>query len=403
MNYTIGWNLSNTFLNGTDKQPLQIQIYHQGKQFRVGVKLYLTKSEYQKVTSGKFIRDIELIGLKRKIDDAEQKAKNILDNLKVINKDSFTTQFFAEIAIVKPKGIKYLKDVFAETIEEYKNLNKSISSYELAIKSFTTFSGEVKLLDTNANWINNYRAWMISKSRSIATANMYLRCLKVVWNIQIKKGLVHIKYYPFKEIKIASARRSKKALLPDDVYKLWEYVPLTNVEQKAKDYWFFCYYGSGMNPADAMRLKYKYLKNDYLTFTRQKTKDSNPNEIKVSLIDQSIEIIERYATTDRLPEEYVFPDLRDLSGESSIEDKIISIRNYLNKRLRRIGKKLNLKELPTLGNARHSFATKLLLDGNKAFATQMLGHTNPNTTEHYFSSLPVESLRRVTESLVPKQ
>lgn len=401
MNYTIGWNLSNTFLKGTDKSPLQIQIYHNGKQFRLGIKVYLTKADYQKITSGKFIRDMELAKIKRKIEESEQKAKTILDSLQVISKENFAALFFSEINISKPNSIRYLKDVFNETIEEYKKLNKSVVSYETALKSLTSFKSDAKLLDTTPSWIKEYRVWMVSKSRSIATANMYLRCLKVIWNIQIRKGLVHPKYYPFKDIKITSARRAKKALLPNDVSLLWAYEPQTKLEEKAKDYWFFCYFGSGMNPADALRLRYKNLKGGYLVFNRQKTKESNPNEIKVALIPQTVQILEKYASEERNPNDFLFPELRNLSPDVTQESAVNDTRNYLNKRLRRIGNKLKMAELPTLGNARHSFATKLLLDGNKAFATQMLGHTNPNTTEHYFASLPVESLRKITESLIP--
>ena len=66
----------------------------------------------------------------------------------------------------------------------------------------------------------------------------------------------------------------------------------------------------------------------------------------------------------------------------------------------RIGKNLNLQESLTLGIGRHTFATSLYYSGNKQFASEMMGHSSPIVTEHYFKSLQLNQLKMVSDTLL---
>lgn len=402
MNYSIGWNLSNTVLKGTEKYPLQIQIYHLGKQFRIGVKIYLSKLEYKEITSQRVVRNGELKKIKKQMEDYHAKAADILDNMVTISKDDFKALFFGETNISKPASTKFLKDLFNDLMSDYKAAGKDVKTYDSAIKSFIAFKGTLILFEqTDEKWIKEYRQWMLGRGRSAETAKLYLRCLKTLWNRQIKDRKVHAKYYPFKDISIGSKLKTKKALMPEDIQKLRTYIPVTEAEQKAIDFWFFCYLCNGMNPSDALRLKVKNLKGDIITFVRQKTKhNENPPVITVSLHSEAKRIIEKYTYGLHEPEWYIFPDLVGCRNEEMIKDKITSFKNYQNKRLRRIGEKLHLDQKPVLGVSRHSFATRLKLNGFAAEAGELLGHTNPDTTSHYMASLPVNRIKSITDSLL---
>ena len=55
----------------------------------------------------------------------------------------------------------------------------------------------------------------------------------------------------------------------------------------------------------------------------------------------------------------------------------------------------------TLNLARHSFATKLNIDGmNTSIIKDALGHSSSKTTEHYIKTLPIENYRKISDNLL---
>lgn len=72
-----------------------------------------------------------------------------------------------------------------------------------------------------------------------------------------------------------------------------------------------------------------------------------------------------------------------------------------NRSLRDIGKKLGFEMNLTLNLARHSFATKLNIDGVDTSAIQRsLGYSSPKTTEHYMKTLPIHRYKQISDNLL---
>jgi integrase/recombinase XerD len=72
-----------------------------------------------------------------------------------------------------------------------------------------------------------------------------------------------------------------------------------------------------------------------------------------------------------------------------------------NKMLAKIGKELGFEVHLCLNLARHSYATKMKIDGvSVAAISDALGHTTTTTTEHYMKSLPNEQLKLMSSSLL---
>jgi hypothetical protein len=61
---------------------------------------------------------------------------------------------------------------------------------------------------------------------------------------------------------IPASKNTKKSLGLDDIKKIFYYKcdPKIESEQRARDYWLFCYFGNGMNAKDMACLKYKDIK-----------------------------------------------------------------------------------------------------------------------------------------------
>jgi len=70
--------------------------------------------------------------------------------------------------------------------------------------------------------------------------------------------------------------------------------------------------------------------------------------------------------------------------------KSLELIRRTNKRLKEIGKSLNIDHLSTY-SARHSFATVLKRSGaNIAYISESLGHADQKTTENYLASFEQE-------------
>jgi len=99
--------------------------------------------------------------------------------------------------------------------------------------------------------------------------------------------------------------------------------------------------------------------------------------------------------------DYLFPYFR--GTKSDIERKEIKdkLARNLNRNLHVIGKELGLQMNLNMNLARHSFATRLLIDGTPtAHISDALGHSSGAVTAHYLKTLPDAQYKRIGESLL---
>ncbi|MCB0539355.1 MAG: tyrosine-type recombinase/integrase, partial [Bacteroidetes bacterium] len=96
-----------------------------------------------------------------------------------------------------------------------------------------------------------------------------------------------------------------------------------------------------------------------------------------------------------------FPAFRGTESEiERLNVKKVTSR-ILNRSLREIGEKLGFNVKLTLNLARHSFATKLNIDGvNTSVIKDALGHSSAKTTEHYMKTLPIDNYRKISDNLL---
>ena len=183
--------------------------------------------------------------------------------------------------------------------------------------------------------------------------------------------------------------------------KLWEYEPRTTDEAISKDFFIFLYLQNGLNLKDGLSLKGSQIKGDMISFVRAKTSrtTSETKEIMMFLHPEAKRIIEKWGTLKT--KDYLFPYFR--KTKSDIERKEIKdkVARNLNRGLHVIGKELGLPMNLNLNLARHSFATRLLIDGTPtAHISDALGHSSGAVTAHYLKTLPDEQYRKIGQSLL---
>ena len=381
-----------TPMASSDLLPVKLSVILKGSQFRIGLKLYSSQEVFAKAMSAKGSIPKEAKILKDEIDVYLNKAKKILELFPNATQKMVIKLFKSE-AELQVSGKTDMSILFqskiAELIEE--DRAGSISFYEAALHVFKKFRKGFYLEDITVEWLKSFRAWYINLGNSNATVQIHMRSLRHIYNRAIKQGHIAPGHYPFKDFTIGTSSKSKLVLYPAQIKLLWQYKPRTYGECRAKDYFIFLYLSNGMNIKDALSIKGSQIKGDMITFVRGKTLNttSETKEIMVYLHPEAKRIIEKWGTLKT--DDYIFPCFR--GTKSDIERK--KSKDILAR------KKLKFEFNITLSLARHSYATRLKIDGTStAFISEALGHSSSTVTAHYMKTLPDAQYKKISETLL---
>lgn len=266
-------------------------------------------------------------------------------------------------------------------------------SYQIAYNSFKKFKGNVCFADITVSYLYQYEKWMYSRACTRTTVGIRVRALRTMFNQAIADGLIKKeKCYPFgrRKYHIPTGRNMKKALEQDQIAKIFFEPPASDSEQRAKDYWFFCYYGNGMNPKDLIYLKNRNIEEDYICFIRSKTDRAtrnDPKPIVVFITEDMREIIRKRRNPDRSGEAYLFPIMDSRLTPLQQYELVTYFTKFINDHMENIRKRLGFEKKITTIVSRHSFSTQLKRSGvSTKFIQEALGHTSERTTENYLDS-----------------
>jgi integrase len=274
------------------------------------------------------------------------------------------------------------------------------------------------------DFLKDYEKWMLKYGKapqkekssetpaSITTIAIYCRNVRTVFNEAMKAGSVPESSYPFGEGKftIPKVNNKKKALDEDVVSKImyFECVP-GSTREMARDLWIFSYLSNGLNFTDICHIKRSELdlKKGYIEIFREKTKETKREDmtkIHISLLPETIQIIEKWGSTDMRKDAFVFPFI---TAEMSVERRKAVIKQVIkntNYHMNLIAKELKLDISINTYEARHTFATTLLRsEAPLAFISQSLGHSSFKTTQSYLGSFQDVQTKKYMNALIPKK
>jgi integrase/recombinase XerD len=288
------------------------------------------------------------------------------------------------------------------------------SNYDLSLKSINKFNAEkrgkqakgLSFYDITVNWLKEYENYMVQQGgKSYTTVGIYLRPLRAIFNKAISENEIKSDIYPFgnRKYKIPSSSNTKKALTNDQLRQFYLVIPESEIQQKAKDFWFFSYFCNGINIKDIALLKLKDLDGDTLKFYRAKTINTSKGTLKpisVFLNDFAKKVIEKYGSKSKNPEDYVFDILKPEYSASQQKQAIQNFTRFINQHIKLLCKKLNLPDISTYW-ARHSFATMSIRGGaSMELIQESLGHGNLKTTMNYFAGFEDEAKKELSKKLL---
>ena len=390
----------------TKMSRIMVTVNIDSRQFRITLKLKSTKSEFNKAISSTRTLSDSAKSVRKELNDYLAKAEKILERLSNPSQETFTRLFKSETDLFltnKTSIVPFFEHKVSELFNE--DRFSTSSGCKLALTSLLKYkTAGINFEDVDEKFLKGYVTWMVSKGNSNTTAQIYLRNLRSIFNDVISKGIIAEKHYPFKGFVFGAKVKSKAVLYPEQLKALLNYETKGVRETRAKAFFFFLYLSNGMNFYDAALLKYKNIQGNMLTFIRHKTKNtttSGGKEIKVYLHDLTKEIIKEWGNKSTAPDNFIFPLLNKNMSALQAQNTIRRYKRVSNKMLAKIGRELGFEVHLCLNLARHSYATKMKIDGvSVAAISDALGHTTTTTTEHYMKSLPNEQLKLMSSSLL---
>ena len=414
-----------------NRYPVKLRVTSNRKQEYYPTIYDLTQEDYTKFSAPRIGEDLQRV--RASLQELERNAATEVKNIKPFNFEQFEKEFINQNPVFRARKSKAKKSVAIKLVPEQtqtlvdefdfspyedrfpifnevspatdyiaatfisyiKNLLieerlGTAFSYRDAYTSLKQFRGNVPFSAITKEYLIQYERWMIYQIKSSkATVGIKLRSLRAIFNEAIDQGLVKRDIYPFgrKKYKIPTAKKAKKSLERSDVQKLYEYKPEAENIERAKAYWFFCYFGNGMNPKDFAYLKYKNIDGEFLHFIRAKTERSmkdDPIIITAYLNEDMLRIIEKWGNKDRNPNNYIFPVLDPSMSPMEQYSRVRTLTKFISDGTAIIGEEVALSKKPNNMACRHSYATHSKQSGaTTEYIKEALGHASLTTTEIY--------------------
>lgn len=336
-----------------------------------------------------------------RIDAFRYRATNVADKLAVFTFAQFEDMYLSNREAVD--SITYGFNRYIDQLKKQGRINTMIS-FESAKNSLEKFRPGLRFADITKDLLEDYERWMERQGKSKTTVGFYLRSLRAVMN----RAKIDPALYPFGadggQYTIPAGRNIKKALMEDEISKLFHYPTKPgSTEDWAKDFWFFMYVCNGMNPKDVCLLKWKNKDGDELRFQRAKTINTkrDQKDVVVHLKPMAKDIITKWGQPSIDPDGFIFPYLRNNFTPEKTQQTIHQLTKTVNKYMRRIAAELGIEKPVTTYVARHSFATVMKRSGaTMEMMSDLLGHTTIKPTKDYLDSFPLEQIQRATDATV---
>lgn len=303
--------------------------------------------------------------------------------------------------VSKPSKLKTVGEVFLEQMQALRDAQRL--SYMLTIQqtynSLMEFNKHLNIyfVDIDVPWLKRYETWLRKHGLSGNTIKGRFVDIRTMYNIAVDENLVKVEHYPFRKFKISKLQQetAKRAITKEDVTRIMEYKTKNKLVQFAIDIFTFSYIMGGINFVDIASLTKENIMDNRLVYIRQKTKKL----IQLPLQDKAIELIEKYHDEDN---PHLFPIL--LAYHKTEQQRLNRVHKVIvnvNKRLKKVGKELELPITLTTYVARHSHATILKKAGvATSIISESLGHSSEKVTQIYLDSFGNEQMDDAMKNLL---
>lgn len=334
--------------------------------------------------------------------DIEKKYTDTINNLIRLNKPFSFNRVFQLVEKPLPETPKTVYQLFEVLIKENRlnDQHGNADNLQGTLNKLKKYESKDMLFgEMDDQFLLSFKRSMLLEGKSKSTISIHLRNIRTLFNYAIKKAKVaKLDEYPFinddimKGLKNGYRSRAISKYEVDKIRKLKIEIDEGSDIWHACNYFLFGYLGRGMNFQDIARLKWENILQDRVRFIRYKTRSKIQEETNFGLTKELSEILAWYRKNNKqLGSPYVFPVLNSFHNtEIRIFNRIKKIRKVVNDNLKRVGQEIEAEIPLTTYTWRHTFAAvaKNDLKVDVSMISEMLGHHDLETTQHYLKQFP---------------
>jgi integrase/recombinase XerD len=150
-----------------------------------------------------------------------------------------------------------------------------------------------------------------------------------------------------------------------------------------RNMYVFAVYAGGLRVSDCLLLRWSNFDGERIHIQMHKTK----SVVTVKLPDKALEILKKHKQEVSMPEHFVFPVLSndlDCKNAKLLHTEVTRSITKINKSLKSIANKADVKKNVSFHTSRHTFATWALRKGMRIeYVSKLLGHANIKETQIY--------------------
>jgi len=401
--------------------PVKYRISFQGNKRLYSTGFDLNPDDFDALSSTNKRKSDRITGIKNKLDFIRNEYLEVLN--KYFSVKFSHTEFKAKLDEFNDKkngSDKKSENVFEILENHYKELmeNNQIgtaSTYRTTLSALKKFTNRktFQLSEITPDFLKSFENKLINKEeKSINTVSIHCKNIRKIFKDAIRNNIILNDLYPFGTGKyiIPETLNNKRALDISDILKIMTYKTEIEQERYAKDMFVFSYLCNGINMTDIFNLKFSDIDtyNNVITYIRKKTNTSVKRKTEKIVIPYSDdikdiidEILTKWKRKSNNQDDFIFDVIEKTQSAVIQKVKIKQRTKQINKYLKRIAEKLEIKEDISTYFARHSWATILLQSSNNIFLIKEgFGHKSITTTEKYISTLPLDSKKQSHTALL---
>ena len=284
-----------------------------------------------------------------------------------------------------------------DKVREYSRRGQAntAAAYRTAVRHLEEFletehaTSDIPITGVGGAIISEMKTWLTKeKENKPNTIHKKLGSLHTLWNRAQKEGLIEKGAPdPWDAVTLRKEQANKEKLTTEEIRRLEE-LELDGRKADVQNWFLFMFYAGGMRVSDVCLLKRKHLRQDEedrwrCRYRMKKTRQSSG----VLLVDEAVDILEKYDFQEKTPDQRVFPilDGYDLSTEEKEKKAIGARTSLMNKYLKEMAEAAEIDKTVTTHIARHSLAAYLYEELGYDIYTirDILGHANVRITQTY--------------------
>lgn len=256
---------------------------------------------------------------------------------------------------------------------------RTSETYQATYNKFRAFrQGEdLSAAEIDGVLMEAFQAFLRAQGLSMNSISFYMRVIRAVYHRAVNEGMCE-DCKPFTHVFTGSQTTAKRALSLKELQRIKQLELTDKDELFARDLFLFSFYTRGMSFVDLAYLKKEDVHNGMMVYIRRKT----GQRLTIRWEQEMEQIVNRHPSSTP----YLLPIIHTVGDHERNQYRVLQ--DKVNRKLKKIAGKANIKQNLTMYCARHSWAT--IAREHKipvSVISHAMGHTNEMMTEVYLKAI----------------